>query len=103
MFRVLPSPVFSFTDRLLNWFRDFATDPNEVESPTRRLLVYPVRDGVRMRNLAESKSVTLTISGGQCIIDFTVDGVDLIDKQVMFFHNVHIGQIGETLVEFFKD
>lgn len=71
MARFLPSPVFAFSQRVVEWFDEYV---ETLESPTNRILMHPIAEGVRFRNLAEDRSATLMISGALITLTLFLNG-----------------------------
>jgi hypothetical protein len=68
MLKFLLSPAFNFTQDILGRLVTAA----EVESPYGRIMVYPVANGLRLRNLADTKQLRLEVQGSMVYSEYTV-------------------------------
>lgn len=68
MVKFLVAPSFSFANNLIAHLNG----NDEVESPYKRILVYPVTNGLRMRNLADTKQVVFEVQGHLVYSEYTV-------------------------------
>lgn len=72
MARFLPSPVFAFTQIVIDWFDGHTESVNE---HTGRVLMKSIPDGVYFRNLDDTLTATIEISGALVIVNISEDGV----------------------------
>lgn len=68
MLKFLLSPAFNFTQDILGRLVTAA----EVESPYGRIMVYPVANGLRLRNLADTKQLRLEVQGSMVYSEYTI-------------------------------
>lgn len=93
--RFLPSPVFAFTKKLLVEFDNYVEDHNE---KTTRILIHPISEGIRLRNLADDRGATIEISGALVTVRTYVRGA--INSEIWMAED-EVPKICDDLITFF--